>query len=87
MGRTGAYILIDMVVNKIVKGAKEIDLSATLEYLRDQRPDMVKFKVINSTLINKLLQNLNDLIVFLFKYLYEYAFEAVTEELKNMLNF
>ena len=27
-------------------GTKEIDIAATLEYLRDQRPDMVKAKVI-----------------------------------------
>ena len=26
-------------------GTKEIDIAATLEYLRDQRPDMVKTKV------------------------------------------
>lgn len=37
--------MIDMVLNKIVKGAKEIDLAATLEFLRDQRPGMVKNKV------------------------------------------
>lgn len=62
IGRSGAYILIDMVINKIVRGAKEIDLSATLEYLRDQRAQIV----------NK-------------KYLYEYAFEAITEEMKQLL--
>ncbi|RNA37134.1 Receptor-type tyrosine- phosphatase [Brachionus plicatilis] len=44
MGRTGTYILIDMVLNKIAKGAKEIDLAATLEFLRDQRPHMVRLK-------------------------------------------
>jgi receptor-type tyrosine-protein phosphatase N len=35
-----------MVLNKIIRGAKEIDLAATLEYLRDQRAGMVKNKVI-----------------------------------------
>lgn len=44
MGRTGTYILIDMVLNKIAKGVKEIDLAATVEFLRDQRPQMVRFK-------------------------------------------
>lgn len=34
-----------MVLNKISKGAKEIDIAATLEYLRDQRPGMIKNKV------------------------------------------
>lgn len=44
MSRTGTYILIDMVLNKIAKGVKEIDLAATLEFLRDQRPHMVRHK-------------------------------------------
>ena len=44
VGRTGTYILIDMILNKIVKEAKEIDLAATLEYMRDQRMGMVKNK-------------------------------------------
>lgn len=43
-GRTGTYILIDMVLNKMAKGAKEIDIAATLEHLRDQRPGMVQSK-------------------------------------------
>ncbi len=46
VGRTGTFILIDMILNKItMKGAKEIDLAATVEYLRDQRVDMLKTKV------------------------------------------
>ncbi|XP_054610604.1 receptor-type tyrosine-protein phosphatase N2-like isoform X2 [Dunckerocampus dactyliophorus] len=43
-GRAGTYILIDMVLNKMAKGAKEIDIAATLEHLRDQRPGMVQTK-------------------------------------------
>ncbi|XP_072910973.1 receptor-type tyrosine-protein phosphatase N2 isoform X1 [Hemitrygon akajei] len=43
-GRTGTYILIDMVLNRMGKGAKEIDIAATLEHLRDQRPVMVQTK-------------------------------------------
>ncbi|XP_076147545.1 receptor-type tyrosine-protein phosphatase N2 [Alosa pseudoharengus] len=43
-GRSGTYILIDMVLNKMAKGAKEIDIAATLEHLRDQRPSMVQTK-------------------------------------------
>ncbi|XP_062413587.1 receptor-type tyrosine-protein phosphatase N2-like isoform X2 [Pungitius pungitius] len=43
-GRSGTYILIDMVLNKMAKGAKEIDIAATLEHLRDQRPGMVRTK-------------------------------------------
>ncbi|CAG0923098.1 unnamed protein product, partial [Notodromas monacha] len=41
-GRTGTYCLIDMVLNRMGKGAKEIDIAATLEHIRDQRPGTVK---------------------------------------------
>lgn len=67
-GRTGTYILIDMVLNRMAKGevetsgtasaeasermtlwfptgVKEIDIAATLEHVRDQRPGMVRTKV------------------------------------------
>ncbi|XP_070524678.1 receptor-type tyrosine-protein phosphatase N2 isoform X1 [Cardiocondyla obscurior] len=43
-GRTGTYCLIDMVLNRMIKGAKEIDIAATLEHIRDQRPNMVATK-------------------------------------------
>lgn len=43
-GRTGTYCLIDMVLNRMAKGAKEIDIAATLEHIRDQRTSMVKTK-------------------------------------------
>ncbi|XP_049605932.1 receptor-type tyrosine-protein phosphatase N2 isoform X2 [Syngnathus scovelli] len=43
-GRSGTYILIDMVLNRMAKGAKEIDIAATLEHLRDQRAGMVHTK-------------------------------------------
>lgn len=33
-----------MVLNRMAKGAKEIDIAATLEHIRDQRPDMVTTK-------------------------------------------
>lgn len=33
-----------MVLNRMMKGAKEIDIAATLEHIRDQRPDMVATK-------------------------------------------
>ena len=44
IGRTGTYILIDMVLNRLSKGAKEIDIAASLEHLRDQRIGLVKSK-------------------------------------------
>ncbi|KAF7649586.1 hypothetical protein LDENG_00139060 [Lucifuga dentata] len=42
--RTGTYILIDMVLNRMAKGVKEIDIAATLEHIRDQRPGLVRTK-------------------------------------------
>lgn len=44
VGRTGTYILIDMALSRIEKGAKELNLAATVEHLRDQRPNMVRTK-------------------------------------------
>lgn len=41
-GRTGTYLLIDMVLNRMAKGTKEIDIAATLEHIRDQRAGMVR---------------------------------------------
>ncbi|XP_075969772.1 tyrosine phosphatase IA-2 isoform X3 [Anticarsia gemmatalis] len=43
-GRTGTYCLIDMVLNRMAKGAKEIDIAATLEHIRDQRTRTVATK-------------------------------------------
>jgi len=40
-GRTGAYCLLDMTLNRINKGVKEMNTAATVEHLRDQRPAMV----------------------------------------------
>lgn len=41
-GRTGAYILLDLVLGRMNKGAREIDIAATLEHLRDQRAGVVE---------------------------------------------
>ncbi|XP_028249097.1 receptor-type tyrosine-protein phosphatase-like N isoform X2 [Parambassis ranga] len=43
-GRAGTYILIDMVLNRMAKGVKEIDIAAALEHIRDQRPGLVRTK-------------------------------------------
>ncbi|KAF8560479.1 hypothetical protein P879_03781 [Paragonimus westermani] len=43
-GRSGTYILLDLVITRIVKGVKEINIAASLEHLRDQRPNMVQSK-------------------------------------------
>lgn len=40
-GRTGVYILLDLVLERMNKGAREIDIAATLEHLRDQRAGVV----------------------------------------------
>ena len=34
VGRSGTYVLIDMVLNRLSKGCKEIDIAATLEHIR-----------------------------------------------------
>ncbi|XP_072160356.1 receptor-type tyrosine-protein phosphatase N2 isoform X2 [Bemisia tabaci] len=44
VGRTGTYCLLDMVLNRMAKGAKEIDIAATLEHIRDQRAGAVATK-------------------------------------------
>ncbi|WP_411016123.1 protein-tyrosine phosphatase family protein, partial [Salmonella sp. s51884] len=44
VGRTGTYILIDLVLNRMAKGAKEIDIAATLEHIRDHRQNLVSTK-------------------------------------------
>jgi len=41
-GRTGTYCLLDMVLNRISKGVKEIDIAAALEHLRDQRMKTIR---------------------------------------------
>lgn len=43
-GRAGSYILLDMTLNHIAKGAREVDIAASLEHLRDQRIGIVKTK-------------------------------------------
>lgn len=44
VGRTGTYILIDLVLTRMTKGAKEIDIAATLEHIRDHRENLVRTK-------------------------------------------
>ncbi|VDN03930.1 unnamed protein product [Thelazia callipaeda] len=41
-GRTGTYCLLDMVLNRVTRGLKEMNVASSLEHLRDQRPGMVK---------------------------------------------
>jgi protein tyrosine phosphatase len=41
-GRTGTYILLDMILTRLARGVKEVDVAAALEHIRDQRMDMVK---------------------------------------------
>ncbi|RWS31402.1 receptor-type tyrosine-protein phosphatase N2-like protein [Leptotrombidium deliense] len=44
VGRSGTYCLLDMVLNRLAKGAKEMDIEATLEHIRDQRGGAVTSK-------------------------------------------
>ena len=43
---------LDIVLNRICKGAREINIAATLEHIRDQRAKMVKTKV-RKIILNK----------------------------------
>lgn len=43
--KTGTYLLLDLVLSRIGKGVKELDVAASLEHLRDQRQGMIKSKV------------------------------------------
>jgi receptor-type tyrosine-protein phosphatase N len=40
-----------MVLNRMTKGAKEIDIAASLEHIRDQRQNVVQFKQFEFTLM------------------------------------
>lgn len=40
-GRSGTYCLMDMVLNRITKGIKQLDVAASLEHLREQRMAVV----------------------------------------------
>eukprot|EP00118_Oscarella_pearsei_P003050 m.12712 g.12712 ORF g.12712 m.12712 type:complete len:591 (+) comp24247_c1_seq1:1166-2938(+) len=63
IGRTGTYILIDIVLNR-VQGSKikEIDLAATVEHLRDQRMQMVKNKDQFEFALNALMEEVQAIL-------------------------
>uniref|UniRef100_A0A5K3FEA6 Protein-tyrosine-phosphatase n=1 Tax=Mesocestoides corti TaxID=53468 RepID=A0A5K3FEA6_MESCO len=42
--KTGTYLLLDLVLSRINKGVKELDVAASLEHLRDQRQGMIQTK-------------------------------------------
>jgi len=63
--RTGTYILTDMVVNRIAKGIKELNIAGTVEFLRDQRmkccQNIEQFKLVYGCVadeVTSLLKNL-----------------------------
>uniref|UniRef100_A0A0K0FXV4 IA2 (inferred by orthology to a C. elegans protein) n=1 Tax=Strongyloides venezuelensis TaxID=75913 RepID=A0A0K0FXV4_STRVS len=65
LGRTGAYLLLDITANRITSGVKEINMAASLEYLRDNRNGAVKteeqYKMVFSCLaeeVTSLIKNL-----------------------------
>ncbi|GMT19425.1 hypothetical protein PFISCL1PPCAC_10722, partial [Pristionchus fissidentatus] len=41
-GRAGVYCAVDVICQRIQRGVKEIDVVASVEHIRDQRPSMVK---------------------------------------------
>ncbi|CAF2036598.1 unnamed protein product [Rotaria magnacalcarata] len=44
VGRTGTYLVLDIVLNGIQRGAREINIADTLEHIRGQRNKMIKTK-------------------------------------------
>lgn len=61
-GRTGTFCLIDLVLNRLARGAREIDIAATLEHLRDQRPHMVRNKTQFEFALAAVALEVNDII-------------------------
>uniref|UniRef100_A0A915Q479 Tyrosine-protein phosphatase domain-containing protein n=1 Tax=Setaria digitata TaxID=48799 RepID=A0A915Q479_9BILA len=41
-GRTGTFCLLDMILSRVARGVKELNVAGSLEHLRDQRPGMVE---------------------------------------------
>ena len=91
VGRSGTYVLIDMVLNRMTKGSKEIDIAATLEHIRDQRagerlrlavkPD--KINIINITPDNILLFPPSGMVQTRSQF--EFCLMAVAEETHAIL--
>jgi len=63
--RTGTYILIDMVVNRIARGIKELNIAGTVEFIRDQRMNTCKnieqFKLVYSCVADEVTTLLKSL--------------------------
>jgi receptor-type tyrosine-protein phosphatase N len=51
-----------MVLNRLAKGAKEIDVAATLEHLRDQRPGMVASSAQFEFCLRAIAQEVNNML-------------------------
>lgn len=45
VGRSGTYVLVDLVLNRMAKGCKEIDIAAALEHIRDQRGECLQIAI------------------------------------------
>ena len=72
LGRTGTFTLLDMTLNRICKGVKEIDMEAAVEHLRDQRAGMVVTKVCFT-------HNLPTGIIQMFDKYYKYTLDQCAE--------
>ena len=62
VGRTGTYILLDIVLNRLIRGTKEMDIAATLEHMRDQRAGFVSTKIQFEFVLFGLAQEVSALI-------------------------
>ena len=85
-GRSGTYVLMDVVLNRIAKGVKEIDIAATLEHLRDQRCELVKTKVTAARCTPRATPALfHYSCALLFQDQFEFVLTSVAEEVHAVL--
>ncbi|CAF3362369.1 unnamed protein product [Rotaria socialis] len=67
VGRTGTYLVLDIVLNCIQRGAREINIPATLERIRGQRDKMIKTKEQFEFVFSAVAEEATDLLKALFQ--------------------
>ncbi|CAM4875813.1 unnamed protein product [Rotaria socialis] len=67
VGRTGTYLVLDIVLNCIQRGAREINIPATLEHIRGQRDKMIKTKEQFEFVFSAVAEEATDLLKALFQ--------------------
>ena len=74
-------MLLDMILNRIAKGVKEVNVAATLEHIRDQRCNVVKNEV------NRIKLQVDFVVQTIFlQEQFEFVLAAVAEEITAFLS-